>query len=547
MLIPYKNISVHPELSKSTKEFPNGILNELILKIKNHLLPLINDNNGIDIMGQFYGEFLKYTAGDGKGLGIVLTPKHITELFCDLVDLKPTDKVLDICTGTGGFLISSMDYMIKKTIKQNIEESDRLNAINKIKSNGLVGIEQQPHMFALSASNMILRGDGKSNLYQGSCFDKDIIEKIKQHKCNVVFLNPPYSQKDFSELQFINHMLNCLDVGGIGIAIVPMSCGIDTKNKDIKTQILEKHTLKATMTMPNELFYPVGTHTMIMVFQAYIPHNTENETWFGYWKNDGFKVLNKQGRKDLGNWENLKKEWCKSFKTHRVEPGKSSFEIVNGEDEWCCESYLETDYKLDKEEFENEMKQFLSFKFLNNSLFKDFLSLSTEPFNSTTHNQTTKLISYKINDIFEIHKGVRHNQAIRIEGKIPFITSTSNNNGIANFISEENINMNIQNNKITIDMFNNVFYHPYEFLCDDNVHILTLKNKEINSYISFFLVSILKQDKYRYAYGRQLRLKNFTKQTIKLPSKLNTKTNQYEPDWQYMENFVKSLKYSKDL
>lgn len=56
-----------------------------------------------DYLGRFYGEFMSYSGGDGQTLGIVLTPKHIVELFCDLVDLSPDDSVFDPCCGTAGF------------------------------------------------------------------------------------------------------------------------------------------------------------------------------------------------------------------------------------------------------------------------------------------------------------------------------------------------------------------------------------------------------------------------------------------------------------
>ena len=71
----------------------------------------------IDIMGTFYTVFLKYASGDTKDKGIVLTPKHITELFCDIAEhylgkkLNEETKVLDICTGTGAFLISALARM----------------------------------------------------------------------------------------------------------------------------------------------------------------------------------------------------------------------------------------------------------------------------------------------------------------------------------------------------------------------------------------------------------------------------------------------------
>ena len=57
---------------------------------------------------------MSYSGGDGQTLGIILTPRHITELFAELLDLKPEDKVLDPCCGTGGFLIAAMHNMMQK-------------------------------------------------------------------------------------------------------------------------------------------------------------------------------------------------------------------------------------------------------------------------------------------------------------------------------------------------------------------------------------------------------------------------------------------------
>lgn len=72
-----------------------------------------------DYIGRFYGEFMSYSGGDGQTLGIVLTPKHITELFCDLLDIQKNDIVLDPCCGTAGFLISAMHTMLEKASSDN--------------------------------------------------------------------------------------------------------------------------------------------------------------------------------------------------------------------------------------------------------------------------------------------------------------------------------------------------------------------------------------------------------------------------------------------
>ena len=101
---------------------------------------------------------MSYSGGDGQNLGIILTPKHITELMCELVELKTTDVIFDPCCGTGGFLIASMHDMLQKTDNQK-QQSD-------IRKNQLHGLELQPYMFTIATTNMILRGDGKSNLEQ---------------------------------------------------------------------------------------------------------------------------------------------------------------------------------------------------------------------------------------------------------------------------------------------------------------------------------------------------------------------------------------------
>jgi len=164
MLQPYSTIAVHPNLgapdSKTAKEYPDGVFKEIIERICDNVWPYISVYHDFDVVGQFYGEFLKYTGGDKKALGIVLTPRHIAELFSLLANVGPESKVLDICTGTGAFLISAMRHMLGKAVTEE-ERTD-------IKKNRLLGIENNPKMFALAASNMILRGDGKANLHQGA-------------------------------------------------------------------------------------------------------------------------------------------------------------------------------------------------------------------------------------------------------------------------------------------------------------------------------------------------------------------------------------------
>lgn len=380
MLQPYANVASQPNLgktdSKLSKKYPQGVLFEVIKEINENVWPFISVYHNFDVVGHFYGEFLKYTGGDKKALGIVLTPRHITELFCEIANITKKDTVLDICAGTGAFLISAMQVMLK-TASTNKDRKE-------IKKHRLIGIENSPKMFALAASNMILRGDGKANLHQGSCFDEAITKSIRERnkeenqvykgkkleQPNIGLLNPPYAQSksdaELHELYFVKHMLDQLAVGGIGVAIVPVSCVISPGQA--KKDILKRHTLKAVMSMHSEVFYPVGTVTCIVVFEAGKPHEeSKKKTWFGYWRDDGFVKTKHMGRIDLNDkWNSIKKQWIEAYRNNEVHKGESVTAYVTADNEWIAEAYLETDYsKITREDFEKVVKNYAMFKLMN--------------------------------------------------------------------------------------------------------------------------------------------------------------------------------------
>lgn len=338
MLHPFTFIKVHPELTKVEDRGKSvHILYDFIKDIETNVNPYVDQYPDYDILGLFFGEFLRYAGGEKKGLGIILTPRHITELFAELVDVKKDDVVFDNCCGTGGFLIAAMKKMIKDAKADN-------TAINKIKASQLVGIEPRSDMFALACANMILRGDGKANLYWESCFD--LVNTIKKnHVCTVGFLNPPYSQKGegLHELDFIENCLSSLQKDNLCIAIVPISCATMPSNQ--KHNLLRNHTLEAVMSLPLELFYPVAAVPCIMVFRAKIPHNPRKPSWFGYWRNDGFIKTKDEGRVDkFQRWETIRQRWLDNYFAKREVEGECLLEHVTSYDEWVAEAYMKTDY-----------------------------------------------------------------------------------------------------------------------------------------------------------------------------------------------------------
>lgn len=332
-------------------------------------------NRYYDVLGQLYVAFLRY-ANTSNDLGVVLTPTHITEFFVDIANVNKNSIILDNCTGTCGFLIASMRKMIDEAKgDKEVEKS--------IKKDQLIGIEFVDKMYCLAASNMAIHGDGKTNIYYDSGLNPDIIKEIRERRTangrslrpTVGMLNPPYKadkKMDVEELEFVKWNLEALVEGGTCVAIVPMQCAIAVEGKvaSIKKELLAKHTLEAVFSMPNELFYnsKKSVVTCIMVFTAHKPHPKDKETFFGYFKDDGFEKRKKLGRIDVHRtWDSIKAEWLRLYRNKKVIAGKSVMHCVSSKDEWCAEAYMETDYSvLNQKDFERTLKQYIAYKFLAN-------------------------------------------------------------------------------------------------------------------------------------------------------------------------------------
>jgi len=528
--------------NKETKKTePNILIKSFIDDIKKNVYPLINYNNkGFDILGRFYSEFIKYAGSDAKS-GLVLTPSHITELFCDLIDLNQDDVVYDCCCGTGGFLVSAMKKMI-------ILAGNNEDKIETIKLNQVIGTEVRSDMFAYACSNMMMRGDGKSHIYNKDCFNKEHKKLVKSLNPTVTMLNPPYSVGADGQLDFILNAMDSLEKGGRCIAIVQMSCALtkDTKVIEKHRQLLEKHTLEAVISPPDDLFYPsAGVATCIMVFRAFEKHN--RPTWFGYWKDDGFIKDKRKGRINLGKYKDKYNLLMNNYRYHE-KIGFSVIKKINYDDEWCCEAYINIDFTdIPKINFINTMREYLSILFS----FGKLESISNEPFNSKKIKPNKEFKRFKLIDedkekgLFKVYKGERLNKDKRIKGNVPLLTSTSLFNGVSSFIDRD-LFVNVKkifSDKITIDMLSNVFYHSYEYFSDDNVHTLVFKNDSLNIYVKMYLVTLLKKLKIKYAYGRQVRIKRLNEEYIYLP----VVDSKGEPDWKYMTTYIKSLPYSKSL
>ena len=242
----------------------------------------------LDIMGEMYSEFLKYALGDGKEIGIVLTPPYVTKMMATLLNVDKNSKVMDLATGSAGFLISAMELMVQDVVDLYGKKTSEANsAIEKIKKTQLLGVELNAEMFTLAATNMILRGDGSSNIQKGNTFNTPD-ELYTKFSANKLLLNPPFSYAE-NGMPFIAFGLDKMEKGGLGAIIIQDSAG---SGKAVNTNklILKKHTLKASIKMPTDLFQPMaGVQTSIYIFEAHKPHDYDNIVKFIDFRNDGYK------------------------------------------------------------------------------------------------------------------------------------------------------------------------------------------------------------------------------------------------------------------
>jgi type I restriction enzyme M protein len=330
--------------------------------LEEKILESVKANHIEDVLGRFYGEFISFSGGDGQTLGVVLTPSHITDLFCDLVDIKSSDRVLDPCCGTGGFLITAMHRMI---------EGASADQITSIKREQLHGIEIREDMFSIATTNMILRGDGKSNL-ENLDFLKMSDKELRKKKCNVGFINPPYSQakgketSHLSEIGFVEHLLNGLDDGGKCAVIVPLSTmvGKTKEDKFIKRRILENHSLEGVITLNKNTFYSVGTNTCIAIFTAHEIHKANKRCKFINFEDDGFTVSKHIGLVKTTRAVSQKVKLLNCWRD--MEDAESKFLVkttIEPDDEWLHSFYYFNDEIPKESDFSKAIGEYLGFEF----------------------------------------------------------------------------------------------------------------------------------------------------------------------------------------
>lgn len=516
-----------------------GELREIVQEIDSKVNAFVKTHKYRDVLGGLYIEFLRYANSD-KGLGIVLTPPHVTELFAEIAQVNPYSVVYDNCAGTGGFLISAMRVMIDKA-------SGASEVEQQIKRDQLHGVEPHPNIFPLAVSNMYIHQDGKTNILPKDCFDPEVVKAMRLLRPNVGLLNPPYKgdkKHDREELEYLANNLECLSDGAVCVAIVPMQCALAKRGKilTIKRDLLRRHTLDAVLSMPDELFFnsKVGVVTCVMVFTAHRPHQSDQETFLGYFKDDGFVKRKVGGRIDaFDRWEGVKQKWLSLFRNHRQETGLSVNVQLDASCEWAAEAYMETDYSLITDQhFDDTLFNYSQYLFASKA--KTFVT--NESIGQEVALDTPSWKSFALRDLFRI-TGTKTTPRIDLEvagvGDYPYVTTQATNNGVEGFYNVRTERGGV----LTVDsaVVGYCAYQASDFSASDHVEKLEPRF-EMDAKVALFLATVVNLEQYRYNYGRKCSQSRLKEAKIRLPTAPSGR-----PDFDYMQRYISGRQCSQNL
>lgn len=502
-----------------------------------------DDYKGHDIMNNFLKVFRRWNSANANEKGEVFTPDHIAQLMYKLGDCNINDFILDPTCGSGTFLTNSMANMFNEALNKNLNDDEFQKIQIDIKANRLFGIESNEFNATLAGINMLLHGDGASNIYNENCFTK---LKNLEGLYNKVLMNPPFSQKDI-ELKFVYETLLKMANDGILVSILPKPSvkGTISANVEYLKKIFKISKLKAVVSLPRDLFYPVGADTCIIVLHKN-GSNKNNKTLLINCLNDGFRVSNEARIDDENRWQDIEKEIISAYRGQYDEFRAIQREL-SADDELLFEAYSShRPVDIDKSVFERYAREYVSAKVLcgkhMNSCFTTTSKKLQEPY---------AFERFLIKDlIYKVEKGKEKSIDRKIENKYdkkgtPLVIAKKDNNGIGGL--KENP-AKIYNDKICIVSGGDggggkTYYLEYDFCATNFVMICDFVDelKNISKYAKFYISVVISERLFK-TIGHGRTISNVPQEIdIKLP----IKNDKNKLDIEYMENYIKQFEIAR--
>lgn len=297
----YLEDSIKPKLREKYGDVFENSLNIKDENILIELLELIDDidfkNLDTDVKGDAFEFFLRNVTNGNKDLGEYYTPRHIVKMVVNFLNPKVGDKIYDSCCGTGGFLLECFKYLLKNS---NVEDPN----IKKIIREETIYGRELTSTARISKMNMILFGDGHSNIVQMDSLSEPIVELY-----DIAISNIPYSQNNIEygnlypfpsnkgDSVFVQHLWQSVKKGGRMAVVLPDPFLYDDGDvKDCREWILKNASEVIVVSLPRGVFNPyTPTKTSILIARKRTSEEERKNqhfesVYFYVIRNDGFEL-----------------------------------------------------------------------------------------------------------------------------------------------------------------------------------------------------------------------------------------------------------------
>lgn len=406
-----------------------------------------------DFTGKLFNEMYSWLGFSQDKLNdVVLTPAYVARLLVRLARVNKDSYVWDFATGSAGLLVAAMNEMLIDA-KNNIHSPAEL-AIKelKIKSEQMLGIEVLPSVYMLAVLNMILMGDGSSNIInEDSLKDFDGTyggNNDSKFPADAFVLNPPYSASG-NGMVFVEKALSMMERGYAAI-IIQGSAGTG-KATDYNKRILKRNTLLASIKMPEDLFVGKSSvQTYIYVFRVNEAHKKDDIVKFIDFSNDGYTRTNrKKASCNLRDTDHAKERYEEVANLVRF--GKSKLHYLTEKEyyegtivpesgkDWNQTAPIDTNPTL--QDFKKTVNDYLTWEV---SKLRRAQKEKNTDFQLSQKLQEIEFKEFKLCKLFDIQNTNSFNTDKLTSGnEYDYVTRTSINQGVlkeTGFVNKENIN-----------------------------------------------------------------------------------------------------------
>lgn len=517
-----KTEAICRELAQTlTSERLNSVENGM--SVIRRVFEKIVDNLGIfyknglttDFTGKLFNEMYNWLGfSQDTQNDVVLTPFYVATLLAKLARVNKNSYVWDLATGSASLLVAAMNEMLRDARSTITSPTELAEKITQIKAEQILGVEKLESIYILAVLNMILMGDGSSNILNANSLSA-FEGRYGYGRTNELFpadafvLNPPYSAEGKGMI-FMEKGMNMMQRGYAAV-LIHTSAG-SGKATEINKRILKKHTLLASIKMPASLFIgKASVHTQIYVFKVNEPHEKENVVKFIDFSDDGYTRTNRKRSSsdvNLRDTNNARERYEELVALVKYGPKKLKYytereyyegtiDPENGAD-WNQSAPVDTRPSLI--DFRRAICDYV-FCEVSSLLQQTCKCVEEESIDLDGHESILdeKWSPFRLGELFDIEgtKSIDRKNVTFIEKGVNYVGRTFDNNGIQGKIERQSFPPN-KPNTITATVIGNYKYAKFqkeEYYCSQNINKLTPKSlfSNWNERIACFMITYIQK------------------------------------------------------